>query len=237
MTKKQPAKRTSRALMLGYLEKVSSKIFSDYSKELTELVGKKHGVYALYKGSRLYYVGLATNLRNRIKTHLNDKHEGKWDKFSLYLVRKADHIKELETLLLRITDPTGNTKTGRLQKAENLKKQLENIIKTAQQDQLSNLLGHKNVKQDARKKTKSKGSKIALEEYVNNRMKLRADYKGYTYNATLRKNGEIFYNGALYSSPSMAGRAVIKTRTPNGWNFWRYKDKKGEWVRLDKLRK
>jgi len=50
------SKKKSKPLVLGFLEKVSSKMFSDYSRELTDLVGRKHGVYALYKGHRLYYV-------------------------------------------------------------------------------------------------------------------------------------------------------------------------------------
>ena len=121
MDRKKRVKRRSRELVLGYLEKVSSQVFRDYSKELTELAGKRHGVYALYKGPRLYYVGLATNLRNRVQHHLQDRHSGKWDKFSLYLVRKADHIKELEALILRISDPAGNSMKGRLRHAENMK--------------------------------------------------------------------------------------------------------------------
>ena len=47
--------------MLWHLERVSTKVFSHFRKQLTDLVGTKHGIYDLYKGDRLYYVGLATN--------------------------------------------------------------------------------------------------------------------------------------------------------------------------------
>lgn len=135
--------RKGNELVLGYLEKISSKIFSDYPKEITALVAKQHGVYALYKGPRLYYVGLATNLKNRVKHHLKDKHEGKWDKFSLYLVRKTDHIKELESLLLRIVDPKGNAVKGRLAHAENLSMQLRKQMRKAHDEALAEILGLK----------------------------------------------------------------------------------------------
>ena len=132
MSKAIKSVRKSRTLILGYLEGISSKIFSGYPRQLTDLVGRQHGVYALYKGSRLYYVGLATNLRGRIKQHLKDKHAGKWDKFSIYLVRKANHIKELESIVMRISNPAGNASKGRLPKADNLKKQLDKAVSAEQ---------------------------------------------------------------------------------------------------------
>jgi hypothetical protein len=38
----------------------------------------------------------------RLKGHLRDCHKGLWDRFSVYLTSDAEHIKELESLLLRI---------------------------------------------------------------------------------------------------------------------------------------
>jgi hypothetical protein len=133
--------RRARKLLLGYLERISSRVFSGFPKVLTDLIGKQHGVYALYKGNRLYYVGLATNLRGRIKVHLRDKHAGKWDKFSLYLVREAEHIRELESLILRIADPRGNPMKGRLPHAVNLGPDLRAKIKEVQDQELTELFG------------------------------------------------------------------------------------------------
>lgn len=237
MAKKSVKQRKSRKLIRGVLDKVSSKLFSDYSKELTQLIGREHGVYALYKGAKLYYVGLATNLRNRIKVHLKDKHAGKWDKFSLYLVRKVDHIREIESLLLQIVGPAGNATKGRLRHAENLKKELGTRIKISQGEHLSKLLGFKQ-KITKRNKAKKRKTEInSLSEYVINNTPIRRVYKGKTYKAIIRKNGSIYFQGKVYSSPSLAGRAVLKTRTPNGWHFWKYKDSKGNWVTLNNLRK
>lgn len=230
----------NKGLVLGYIENISSKIFSDYSKEITELADKRHGVYALYKGQRLYYVGLATNLRNRIKRHLKDRHSGKWDKFSLYLVRKADHIKELESIILRIADPAGNATKGRLSHAENLKKKLEDKIRLTQQAQLSKLLGsRRHDKQDRQTPRKRKvtraQSEAALAPYISERFIIKAQYKGQTYKARVRSNGMINFGGQLYSSPSAAAQAVVKRKGVNGWRFWTYRNENNEWVRLGQL--
>ena len=241
MAKKQRKQRKSRPLVLGYLERVSSKVFSDFPKELTDLVGRKHGVYALYKGDRLYYVGLSGKLRGRIKHHLRDRHSGKWDKFSLYLVRKADHIKELESMILRIADPTGNLTRGRLPRAENLSTELDSKVKRKQDEQRRRIFEQKRRRQDRPPSRKPKslsgrGRQPALASHIENRFKIRAKRKGRTYDARVRSDGTINFNGAIYNSPSTAGRAAIG-RATNGWHFWRFKNKRGEWVKLDELRK
>ena len=232
--------RKTQPLVVGYLERVSSKVFLDYSKQITELVGRKHGVYALYKGKRLYYVGLATNLRNRIKQHLRDKHSGKWDKFSLYLVRQAEQIREIESLILRIADPTGNATKGKLPRAENLRNVLLSDIKKEQEKHIARLFGLKHsIKKERRKKVVKKRKapfKPALAPYVKERFPIRATNKGKTYKARVRKDGKIYYDGEIYYSPSLAGKAALG-RAVSGWYFWKYKNKKGEWVKLTELRK
>ena len=231
--------RVSRVLILGYLEKISSKIFSDFPKQLTDLVGRQHGVYALYKGNRLYYVGLAANLRGRIKQHLRDKHAGKWDKFSVYLIRKADHIRELESIVMRVADPAGNAARGRLPRAENLRPDLLKRIKAQQERQINSLLGGKarGKVTHTRKPLKSrKGSSQSLAPYIKGGFRIRGQYKGKAFRATVYRSGTINFDGKLYNSPSMAGRAA-RGRSTNGWTFWRFKNKRGEWVKLDQLRR
>lgn len=241
---KKPTKN-KKALVLGFLENISSKIFSDYPQELTDLIGRKHGIYALYKGNRLYYVGLATNLRGRIKQHLRDKHTGKWDKFSLYLIKKAEHIKELETLIMRVADPAGNTAKGRLPYAENLKGELEHTLKTAQDKKLKDLLGRKVSKKTTKKRAvkrpraKTQEEEPTLAPYMkkfNKSLKIRGIYKSVKYDAVVNKGGTVRYKGVVYNSPSTAARS-FKRGAVNGWYFWHFKNKKGEWVKLDELRK
>lgn len=230
--------RKGSELVLGYLENISSKVFSDYPKEITALVARQHGVYALYKGAHLYYVGLATNLKNRVKHHLQDKHAGKWDKFSLYLVRKTDHIKELESLLLRIADPKGNAVKGGLPHAVNLSKQLRTKMRRAHDESLVEMLGLKRKQTliiQPEGKTDNTGEP-PLAGYVKKKFPIRAMYKGKTYRASVRINGTIYFSGKLYNSPSHAGHA-INGRACNGWYFWRYRNSNGEWVWLNELRK
>ncbi len=234
--------RRSRNLVLGYLESISSKVFSDYPKEITALVGHQHGVYALYKGNRLYYVGLASNLRNRIKHHLQDKHSGKWDKFSLYLVRKSDHIRELEALILRIADPKGNSVKGKLRHASNLSHALSRDIKNTHNGVLADL-GLKRAQVSSRRKTaprmtKREGSRdtFPLAPYAGNGFQIRATYKGQQYTARVRKDGKVRFDRKIYNSPSLAGSAIVG-RSCNGWLFWRYKKGDNEWVRLNGLRR
>lgn len=72
-------------LVSQHLENISRTALEKYQNILKEYVKGRHGVYALYHKGRLYYVGLASNLRNRLKAHLKDHHAQTWDSFSVYL--------------------------------------------------------------------------------------------------------------------------------------------------------
>src|SRR2546425_712507 len=87
-------KAAARPLVIHKLEKVSKGVFRQYYGAITELIGHSPGVYALYDGDELYYVGKSTELRSRVKQHLRDGHLASWTHFSLFLVRKAEHIQE-----------------------------------------------------------------------------------------------------------------------------------------------
>ncbi|MFA5688929.1 MAG: hypothetical protein WC959_07260 [Kiritimatiellales bacterium] len=232
-------------LVLAYLENVSSSVFSEFPKEITAMVAGRHGIYALYKGDRLYYVGLATNLHRRVNYHLRDKHAGKWDSFRLYLIRKSEHIKELESLILRIADPKGNSVKGRMPHAEKLNKRLNSEMKKRQDKIRTAMLNPFCKKKTAEKKVKRNGSAVrrkkennipALSGYVENSFLLRKTYKGKTYEAVVFADGTIQYGGKIYNSPSSAAMAVVN-HPVNGWTFWSFKNKSSKWVTLDLLRK
>ncbi|MEM7814405.1 MAG: GIY-YIG nuclease family protein [Candidatus Aenigmatarchaeota archaeon] len=67
-------------------KKLPSSILEDpiFEEKLKELMKGYSGIYALYKGDELYYVGLTKNLHGRIRWHLRDRHAGKWDKFVIF---------------------------------------------------------------------------------------------------------------------------------------------------------
>ena len=105
MAKKKKAKRKSRSIIVGHLEKISSKVFDQHRKQISEIIKNNYGVYSLYRRDKLYYIGLASDFKKRIHQHLKDRHKGKWNYFSLYIIRKSDHIREVEALLVRIAQP------------------------------------------------------------------------------------------------------------------------------------
>src|SRR5688500_14990206 len=78
-------------LVCQQLEMISSRLLEDYQAIIREYIRRRNGVYALYKGQKLYYVGLATSLSGRLKQHLRDKHKGLWDHFSVYLTIGDHH--------------------------------------------------------------------------------------------------------------------------------------------------
>ena len=64
---KSVARRKTNHLVCEYLEHIDRKMLVQYQDIVREFIRGRHGIYALYKGNRLYYVGLASNLRSRPK--------------------------------------------------------------------------------------------------------------------------------------------------------------------------
>ena len=246
MTNSANNDKESHPLVDEYLERISSKVFSEYPQQLTKLIGQRHGVYALYKGKKLYYVGLASNLRRRIKHHLNDVHAGKWNRFSLYLIRSEHHIKEIESLVLRIADPKGNTVAGKLPVANDLSRDLRQQVQLAQKKKLDNLFKEKprpsetarQIEKEPQKRSNVAGTTRTptLAPYCSKPFKIKRMYKGEEYSAGVSATGQITYNKVNYNSPSVAAYAITN-RPTNGWTFWKYMNAEGEWVKLDTLRK
>ncbi len=247
MAKKKKANRKSRSIVTGYLEKISSKVFDQYRKQITEMITGNYGVYALYRRNKLYYIGLAIDLRKRINHHLRDHHKGKWTHFSLYIIRKTDHIREVEALLLRIADPTGNYMKGRLKGSRNLRPTLKRIMTEDSRRIIKEILGQADkpvkrtkAKPKAKRKTRkpqSPKTERPLYGLFPKGKVLYCSYKGKEYKAWVCTNARIRVNGQYYDSPSVAGIAVTKKKTINGWKFWKYKDENGELVYIDQLRK
>jgi Restriction Enzyme Adenine Methylase Associated/GIY-YIG catalytic domain len=228
-----------KSLIAGYLERISSKVFDDYHAEITSLVTKQHGVYALYKRDRLYYVGLAKDLRNRVKYHLKDKHAKKWDTFSLFLIHRTEHLKELEALLIHIAEPKGNMQRGTFIVRNDLKGTLKSLIESRNQTQLENILGTVKKKKTEKAKQLTAPHKapkgLVLHKLLAPGAQIKATYKGKEILATIDEQGKILLNGKLFNSPSSAGVAVIDRSTVNGWRFWKYQNPEGKWVALAEL--
>lgn len=87
------------------------------------------GIYALYRGKRLYYVGLTRNLLGRIKWHLKDRHAGKWDQFTIFRIKRVRYLKDIETLVHHLVDPPGNRAKGGLPRDADLNRLLREALK------------------------------------------------------------------------------------------------------------
>lgn len=213
------------------LERVSKDLFKQYYKEITEIVGSSPGVYALYDADELYYVGKSTDLKQRVRHHLVDRHLASWTHFSLYLARNEEHIHEIESLLIRIANPKGNRVKPKGQSSGALLKELQTLVKKRQRDEYEKMFGGKKPRS---KKASAVGAKRTLVGLVKRTAALYKTYKGKEYVAKLTPKGEIIYKGKKYTSPTAAARAVIQTtRAVNGWWFWYIKSDDGEWVRLN----
>lgn len=171
-----------------------------------------------------------------ISREAKDHHGNSWDRFSLYLTIGDKHLKELESLILRITKPKGNRVKGKLARSENLKRKLTADIKTIQRAQLNGIIGRIVIVGKTEQDVGAGGRTPVLRTYISGPMKLRAEYKGKTYTGTIRHDGSIRVNRNVFTSPSKAGSAVTQNAC-DGWVFWKYERAPGDWVLLDELRK
>jgi hypothetical protein len=221
-------------LVCQHLENISGEVLEDYQDVIREYVARRQGVYALYSDDELYYVGLASNLSTRLKAHLSDKHAGKWNRFSVYLTIGDKHLRELETLILRVVKPKpeGNSKTGMFARSEDLRARLGRDIKQRDREKRDHIFG----KTDLTVRVVLPGPMPPLCPYVKKVLRLRGRSKGKTLCASVRDDGSIRLQGKVYRTPSAAAVAA-KHYQVDGWSFWKYERAPGDWVQLDELRK
>jgi len=116
------------SLIKHLLENVKKESLQLISKELREVFRKKSGIYALYRGDRLVYVGLTTNLYWRVQGHTKSKRLI-WDNFSIFIVKNLKYLRDLETGIVRIARPKGNRIEGRVPDHHFLKRILKFKVK------------------------------------------------------------------------------------------------------------
>lgn len=231
-----------KPLVTQHLENISGKALTEWKDLITSHTKGRQGIYALYRRRKLYYVGLASNLSKRLKDHLRDRHQGEWDRFSVYLTIGDQHMKELEALILRIIKPSGNKVTGKFAKSENLLPTLRREYRAEMRNKEARLLGVPKPKKAQKtkpkvvRKSRKTGRVAILAPYVEKAFSIKGTSKGTTYKARVRQDGAISYAGEVYNSPSLAGRAALGHKI-NGWHFWKFKLSPGYWVYLDELRK
>jgi hypothetical protein len=103
----------------------------EYLEQMPSSKTRGCGIYALFNGKRLYYLGLTNrSLRWRIRKHTRDSHKGKWTHFSFYQIRRAKYTKDMETILLRIIQPPGNKIKGRFPSRQRLSTKMKEQAKS-----------------------------------------------------------------------------------------------------------
>jgi hypothetical protein len=101
-------------LVTQFLERIHRNAFADHPEIIRSLVQRRNGIYALYAKDELYYVGLAQDLRWRLK---------------------------LESLAIRITRAAGNKQLGKFSGAENLERSLDGQLRAKHKRERDTLFG------------------------------------------------------------------------------------------------
>ena len=119
---KRKRKTDKSKLIKKYLEHRPA---SDYVSVLRKR-DRGRGIYVLFNGKKVYYVGLSkTSLYRQIRNHATkDRHKNKWRRFSFYQIGRTRFIKDIESLLIRVCKPPGNKVTGKFKRNYDLSKRL-----------------------------------------------------------------------------------------------------------------
>jgi predicted GIY-YIG superfamily endonuclease len=228
-----------KSLVCQYIENVSREVLERHQEIVRQFIKGRPGIYALFRKGKLYYVGLARNLRGRLAQHLRGRHGASWDRFSIYLTIGDAHMKELESLTLRIVRPAGNTQKGKFARAENLQRALRRNITASARQQILSYFGEdtRPPEPPRRRRGADDGRHPILAKYIHHSLHLRRRYKGHLCKAQVRSDGSIRFAGKVFTSPSEAGSAAMGGQACNGWLFWQYERAPGDWVLLDMVRR
>ena len=121
---------TKGALIKGMSRRLPSEILesSIFAEHLQKMMRRYAGIYALYKGERIYYIGQTKDHLGRLKWQLKDRHAGKWDCFKIFRIRRVRYLKDIETLIHHLVETPGNRVKGRVPKDADLNRILRNVL-------------------------------------------------------------------------------------------------------------
>ena len=130
---KRPAKKGTGkgALIKGMTKRLPHEILGNplFQVGLRRIMRGYAGIYALYHGPKLYYVGLTKNLFGRIRWHLKDRHARRWDSFVIFRIKRVNYLKDIETLLTHLVTTRGNRVKGKVPKDADINRVLRIILR------------------------------------------------------------------------------------------------------------
>lgn len=133
MKRKKESKRRSSGtkgkLVRGYIEYCSREIFQVAPETLKKYLEDKSGLYALYKGDDLYYVGMSEDIYGRLVNHTHDHHKGRWTYFSAYVIKRVRYIKDLEAIVHRFGERRGNKQIAKFPRDYDIKRKLAPFLR------------------------------------------------------------------------------------------------------------
>jgi hypothetical protein len=136
--------------------------------------------------------------------------------------------------VLRIVPTRGNKVKGRFPGSTDMKRGLVKMIRSHQSAELDALVGRRRTHKPTARELRAQ--ETVLGPYIDRRLRLKANYKGNEYRASVRPDGWIRYKGYLYASPSDLAREIAVRRV-NGWHFWTWERSLDKWERLKTLKR
>ncbi len=102
----------------------------------------------------------------------------------------------------------------------------------------------RNINKEVKKKANAKPSenRSSLKGIVSKNTKIRATYKGKTYEATLLPSGRVIYKNKEYRSPNEVANIIMREINPqkqtkrNALTFWKIQDTNDNWITLKELK-
>jgi hypothetical protein len=166
-------------LVCQHLENISREVLEQHQDIIREYVRRRWGVYALYRRGKIYYVGLASNLRSRLGHHLKDRHHDSWDRFSIYVTIGDSHLRELESLILRIVKPPGNKQKGKFAKSEDLRRRFKRDLIAEMRLAVGDIFGNQRDTSAPKRKLEIEviGRKPILADYAKRKLTLSARHR------------------------------------------------------------
>ena len=121
-------------LVKGFIPPIKRQFLESdlFKKEIKKMLRGNSGLYVLYDKDELYYVGITSrDLFSRLYQHTRDKHKNKWDKFSVFIVRRGKYLKDIETMAHLISSPPANVWKGRFTEHYEYDNKIKQMVKEA----------------------------------------------------------------------------------------------------------